>query len=522
MIWGRASGAAAVLFAATILMVPAFHAGHIIGHSSFLNVVWSEGFADRLFAGDLYPRWLPEVSRGAGSAAFYFYAPLPFHLTAPFHLVADPRLALVLGCWLLLALSGLAFLALARAFVGPGPAVAGAIAYMAMPYHLLADVWVRAALGEQAAMVFIPLCLLCAVRLDAGRGYVFGLAASFAGLLFSHLPSALVFSPFLVGFCLWTAWRGETVAVLARAAFAALLAGGLAAAYLVPALLLQDMVQPDIWSSYRPVQFFLFGDNDRGFNKFLEIAFVLTGAATALAAVSMAVQGRWAQVAPWVIACVVVAFLVTPLSAPVWLLSPHLDRVQFPWRLLTVFDVAACMILALVLDARTRWTPIVVGAMVASVVLVTTQFLVAQGVFGGGPAALSRSPEREDARIAARAEAVEYLPSCRPITAADTIVDATSEAMVERALAERGGGVLPVFYFPFLTVLADGVEVPAECDPATGFIRADIPDGATVEIRKSMLPAERAGYAISALSLAVLAIGLLWRRRGLALAAGKA
>ena len=90
------------------------------------------------------------MSRGAGSPAFYFYAPLPFYLAAPFHLIAGPRMAVVLVCWLMLALSGLSFLALARAFVGVGAALVAAVVYMAMPYHLLADIWIRAAIGEQA------------------------------------------------------------------------------------------------------------------------------------------------------------------------------------------------------------------------------------------------------------------------------------------------------------------------------------------------------------------------------------
>lgn len=521
MIWGRATGAAAVLLAATILMVPAFHAGHIIGHSSFLNVVWAEGFADRLFSGDLYPRWLPEMSQGAGSPAFYFYGPLPFYLIAPFHLVADPRLAVVLGCWLMLVLSGLSFLALARAFVEPGPAVVAAVAYMAMPYHLLADVWIRASLGEQAAMIFVPLCLLCAIRLDAGRGYTLGLAASFASVLFSHLPSALVFAPFVVGFCLWTAWRGNVAVVLLRAAFAAVLAAGLAAAYVVPALLLQGMMQPDFWGSYRPESFFLFGGNDRAFNKFLELAIISTGAVLILAAATMTAEGHARRVAPWVVVAACVAFLVTPLSAPVWNLSSVLDRVQFPWRALIVFDVAACMILAVVFDAGTRWTRIVVAFMVAALLFMSGLTMAGRGVFGEELASLSRPADREEARIAARADAAEYLPSCRPVVAGDQILDGTSQQIVERALAERGTGVLPVLYYPFLTVMADGVEIPAECDPATGFIRADVPEGAVVEILKSTLPAERWGYAISGFSLVVLAGGLLWRRRRVFAAAVK-
>src|SRR5690348_2282877 len=90
--------------AATLLMLPAFVAGHIISDNSFLNVNWSRGFSEQLFAGYLYPRWLPEMNAGAGSPVFYFYGPLPFYLTAPFELVVSPRLAVLLGMWLMLAL----------------------------------------------------------------------------------------------------------------------------------------------------------------------------------------------------------------------------------------------------------------------------------------------------------------------------------------------------------------------------------------------------------------------------------
>jgi hypothetical protein len=233
------------------------------------------------------------------------------------------------------------------------------------------------------------------------------------------------------------------------------------------------------------------------------------GAVFVLAAAAMIGAGRGRQAAPWIAVAAAVAFLVTPLSAPVWGLSTLLDRVQFPWRVLTVFDVAVCMLLALVLDARIRWTPTVARLMAVAVLLLTAQLLLPQGVLSDE----ARPAAREDARIAFHADAVEYLPSCRPLMATDPIIDGTSQRIVERALADRGDGVLPVLYYPFLAVLADGIEVPAACDPGTGLIRADVPDGAAVEIRKSTLPAERAGYAISALSLVILAACLPWRRR---------
>jgi len=515
----RLSVMSTVVIAATLLMMPAFVAGHIVGHSSILNVVWSQGFSEQLFAGDPYPRWLPDVSRGAGSAVFYFYGPLPFYLTAPFHLLVDPRLAVVLGSWLMLALSGLSFFALARAFVGRGAALAAAIVYMMMPYHLFADIRIRAALGEQAAFFLVPLCLLCAFRLGGDVRYTFGLAAGFAGLLVSHLPSALIFAPFLTGFCLWVAWQGRALAVLLRAALAALLAGGLAAAYVLPAMLLQDMVQADNWGMHQPEENLLFavpGD----FARFLVLAFGGVCVVILSAAAAMIAARRGRTIAPWIVAAVVLAFLMTPLSGWLWQSLPMLERIQFPWRALVLFELCACMLLAFVLDARPPGTRIVVLMVGMCVIAAFTAFLFGRGVLGSN-ALLSRPIGDENAMIEIAADAPEYLPACGPPADPAELATWRWDRIVERALAERGPGVLPVFYYPFLSVTADGVPVAIACDPATGLIAADIPAGARVEIAKKSLPVERLGYAISAASLILLLAGMAYAgRRGRNAAAG--
>ena len=75
-----------------------------------------------------------------------------------------------------------------------------------------------------------------------------------------------------------------------------------------------------------------------------------------------------------------------------------------------------------------------------------------------------------------------------------------------------------MFYYPFLSVTADGVPVPIACDPATGLIAADIPPGAKVAIAKKSLPVEQLAYAISAASLLLLFAGTAYagRRSGTA------
>src|SRR6185437_11677613 len=139
--------------------------------------------------------------------------------------------AVLLGMWLMLALSGQAFHALAASFVRGSATLFASLAYLAMPYHLLVDVWLRSDFGELSAYIFIPLCLLSAFRLASGPIWTFALAASLAGLLLSHLPSALLFAPFLVAFCLYVAVQSDFKSVLVRATTAAALGLGLVAVY---------------------------------------------------------------------------------------------------------------------------------------------------------------------------------------------------------------------------------------------------------------------------------------------------
>src|SRR3954463_8301416 len=47
-----------------------------------------KAFSAQLWSGELYPRWLTEVSAGYGSPVFLFYAPLPFYVGSLFQFMA--------------------------------------------------------------------------------------------------------------------------------------------------------------------------------------------------------------------------------------------------------------------------------------------------------------------------------------------------------------------------------------------------------------------------------------------------
>jgi hypothetical protein len=492
---------------ATLLMLPAFAFGHIISDNSFTNVNWSQGFAQQLFLGHLYPRWLPEMNAGAGSPVFYFYGPLPFYLTAPFHLIVGPRLAVLLGMWLMLALSGQAFHALAANFVEKSAALIAALAYMAMPYHLLVDVWLRSDLGELGAYIFIPLCLVCMFRLSSGPVWTFALTASLAGLLLCHLPSALLFAPFLTVFCFFVALRGDFATTIVRAATAAALSLGLAACYIVPALLLQTLIHAANWDTYLPSRNLLFTRRTLAFELLLD-AIAAGGFTIGAIYVAAAIrQKRWLRFAPWAIFAVVALFLVSPFAAWVWDGLPRaFDKIQFAWRVLLLLDIAICMLLALVLDSDRATRAIFVRITLFALIGVTALFLTYAGR-EGKDGFRRRTAAAEENLIAARVEPLEYLPSCRPFQSTD-LSDGTSALIVQNVIAEKRPDELAVFHYPFLAVRVNARPLSTTCDPKTGLIVIGRNLGA-VEITTHWLEPERVGNVISLVSLLIFLIGLI-------------
>jgi hypothetical protein len=207
----------------------------------------------------------------------------------------------------------------------------GAIAYVVAPYHLF-DYYVRGAFTEFTAYVFLPLVLLSIRRPVL-------LALSYAGLVASHLPVALLFSVTVLP--AYLLFRLRKPVEWLRAAAGGLLGLGLAAIYLLPALTLQGWISADqFWTRFYHIEnWYLLA-----FDRWQEptVMYIVTSFAVAWAILALGIclffrkRGDsffWAAVA---LACVA---LMTGLVPWFWQL-PELAKVQFPWRLLVVVDFA--------------------------------------------------------------------------------------------------------------------------------------------------------------------------------------
>jgi len=181
------------------LTMPAGWSGFVTTTDSLNHLIMSRHFADQLWSGDLYPRWLHEMNAGLGSPVFQFYAPVSFYITALFRplLGHDPEGWHQLGLAASLAVIASGFTAyawLAR-LAGGRAALIGAVLYMSAPYHLAIDLYQRFFFAELWGFVWMPLVMLYArASMRGGAGALAGLAVSYALLIMTHLPTTLLFS----------------------------------------------------------------------------------------------------------------------------------------------------------------------------------------------------------------------------------------------------------------------------------------------------------------------------------------
>ena len=310
------------------LILPAAMRPPMLQDSFWIDWVWLDQFARQLGNGDLYPRWLNQSHGGLGSPVFYYYPPLAFYAGSAFILAGLPTYSGLLGAFGFgFALSGVGmYFYLKDDAHRP---MLGALLFMVAPYHLL-NFYSRGAVAEFVGTGFIPFVALGLQRVRDGKGIAV-LAFSYAALILTHLPLAVIVSFFFVGpYILWhRAWRA-----LPGVAIGA----GIAACYWLPALLLEPFRDGDrLWMHLllRPGNWSVWS----GRATLTPIYFLMSCVAGMVLLISAMIRSRWAGYAA---ACAILAVGIVPI---VWDL-PLLRDVQFPYRILPLAEFAVAVAIA--------------------------------------------------------------------------------------------------------------------------------------------------------------------------------
>jgi hypothetical protein len=372
--------------AALLAVLPILFRGPSCGHDFDFHVLsWLE--ASTQFAHLHYPRWAYTPAFNAGEPRFLFYPPLSWALGAILGLILPWTLVPPAFTFIALALSGFTAHALARRYASANAATLAAILYLLNPY-LLFTAYERTAYGELLAAAWLPLLLAAAL---APRIRMLPLALPIALLWLTNAPAAVMSCYALA---ILTLLRlalpsrssnnfrhserseeplylpsslqpkaAETRRDLALTTIAATLLGlTLSAFYLLPAAYERRYIQSDMAtiSGMRIADNTLFHhmlpvtDDTLAHDAVLHTASLI--AILILAAILIAIATLWVPhprgaregsdnlespgkaTTPLILLTLLLIFLLTPISLPIWSHTPELRFLQFPWRLTAILS----------------------------------------------------------------------------------------------------------------------------------------------------------------------------------------
>jgi hypothetical protein len=539
--------------------VPLLHPGFPLGHDLPAHLTYVYLF-DRALEGGQFPvRWTQGVRIGDGQPLFSFYQPGFYYLVQLVHLIVPS-----LGTSMKLAIAGLwgcgaAFMFRLKAVDGWIPAALGAVVFAGSPYLLL-DINVRAAYPEFAA-------IMCAVGALWALGWLFespgpGPAALLACLLaialVCHLPATLIFGPVLIGRAMIAAASSpDRRRGLGWCAAAVLLALGLSAFYVVPALGERDLIQMGAlthgYFDYQkhfvePAQWLRYGWGSGASvpgpadGMSFQVGVVQWGVIAAAIGCSVAAAWRkrlarddWDLVF-WLITIGFALFMTSAASMPVWAAAPQLSYLQFPWRFLMLVSVAGGCLAANLLGRlhASRHRALVLTAAVVLQLLASRDQRRPEHYLPRTAMDIDR-PGWSDTPEAQKEAFVEpgYYPvgASGPVGTSDprladrrdsggrrwTTSDAgslvqprvTADHRIELEVQTKGGTdlVLASRMGPGWTVRVGGREVPARIDPRRGSVRVRVPPGryvVDVELHDTWL--RRLANVVSAASAALIVV----------------
>jgi hypothetical protein len=555
-------GVSATLCAQVPALLPLFQPGLPVTHDGFLHVQRIIALEAALRQGTPFTRWLPDLAYGYGQPLLLYYAPLSYLPALLLRVLgAGYGLSFQVAEGLALVLAALAMYLLARAFVGPVAACVAAAVYGLLPYQLV-DVYVRGALAESWAFVWLPLASWCLLRAwqDRRRRWSVGLALSVAGLVLTHNVTALLFLPALVALAL-VLLAGERGATWrAHWPIAAALALGLAlsAWFWLPALAEKGLVQinetlePDLFASYLlrswpPFQVGPIFDYEHPVSVALgspiywpQVGLVQVLATLAGAVAALRARGSTRRLAIWSGLLVAGGMILQAASmAPAYNLIPLLAFVQFPWRMLALVGLGSAILAGVLVEAAS--TRIDFRAVLAVLVIGGS---LATAVAGLHP---EMAPVDEHALSVETINRIELADDGLGSTHSGEYLPVSSgqrnAARFRKTMLDAGGGTgrqaqarnsdlkvnavdwradrvtleveaaapdrltLHQFAFPGWTAQVDGQAAPIQAAGQVGLLAVDVPPGRhTIEVAWGLTPLRWLAAAVSLASPIVLAV----------------
>jgi hypothetical protein len=504
------------------IVFPFLREGFFFGHDAIAQVTYAYRLDRALHQGQFPVRWTEPIKAGLGQPLFNYYQVGFHYMVAAVHTVVPGVLTALEVTTLLVWWGGAGLMFLVCRRFGTLAAASAAGAFALSPY-MIVDVFVRAALTEFAAIAWgvAALWMLDRYLLSGSPRRLAGLAVCLAATALCHLPGSMVLAPMFVAHTAWLLYDRRTLpARVGAAAAAGVLALGLAAFYVGPAMLELEFVQiqrmtPEeagYRSHFVPLaQLVRYTVNyDWSFGTTVtkpddlmpqHVAAIewllMAGAAAAVVAAALRrrVTTVQAGLAAWLGVALFALFMMSEWSAPIWERVPALAFLQFPWRYFMLVPIASGMLAALVVSwlPRRGWQAAAMLFIVGSQIHFYHRDLQPRD-YGLLEEWQVDDPSWRQSRVGRESEFLDK--AFTPVSVTDepeaeferwSVRDGAATVVERASLDHRraysvetlGGGtfVLHTPYFPGWNLWLDGTPVPAGGRAGDGFMEVAVPPG---------------------------------------------
>lgn len=349
---------------ARLLFHPGMHKTHDGELHTARIAAYNKAFSDL----HIPPRWAGFLNYGYGTPLVFHY-PLPNYIGSALHVIGisyELSFKMLLGISFVVASVG--FYLWMTTFFPTEISLTSAIAYGLAPYKFL-DLYVRGAVGELFAFVFIPFILFFIEKVRKKKFiYIYIAGITYAMLIISHSIFSLIATPVLLLYSLWRLRENEQGF---NNAIAIILIGLTVSAFFwIPALAEQKYTNSDVFigSKYtshfvRPLSLVFsewgYGpdvNSPGGLSPQIGIVLILLAAGGLIVRVKETSM-KWLYYGAVTLFFLSV-FFSTQYSSIFWSILPFISKFEFPWRFTAFSSFSAAIIGAFALNSmKNKYLP---------------------------------------------------------------------------------------------------------------------------------------------------------------------
>jgi hypothetical protein len=309
--------------------------------------------------GVIHPGWSADPNNGYGDVGLRFYPPFSYYALISFRAIAGNwyhASVLAFSFWFILGSIGVYFWV--REWFAEAASLIASLVFLVFPYHVN-QIYNAFFYAEFAAAGILPFCFLFATRICSSRGWgnVLGLSLFYALLVLTHLPTAIMGSMALLIYSLVSLPKGDRCRSAVALAIGAIFGLILSSFYWIRIVFEVGMLshagpsyisqaydfRSNLLFAYPIVSFTDYIDRSLWFGDLLLLITLLTIIPAAVLFFRTRKSVTRSPLVPVTVLLCTALFFATPLSLPIWENLGLLQKIQFPFRWMSIISLTGAL-----------------------------------------------------------------------------------------------------------------------------------------------------------------------------------